>query len=92
MHSHRSTLKQTNKTFKSKHASKGSIKQANKGKVNRSSVKQNQLSKEQKRNQLKALQQTKRLELLANQRLFNGYLYLTKHEFRAQTNCNCPFM
>jgi pre-rRNA-processing protein TSR1 len=73
MHSHRSTQKQSNKTFKSKHASKGSIKQANKGKVNRTSVKQQQITKEQKRNQLKTLQQNKRMELIATQRLFNGY-------------------
>jgi hypothetical protein len=30
-HHHRSTLSQTNKSFKSRHASKGSIKTANKG-------------------------------------------------------------
>jgi pre-rRNA-processing protein TSR1 len=73
MHSHRSSTKQQNKGFKSKHASKGSIKKLNKGKVNRASVKRKDVTKEQKRNQLKAVQQAKRQILLETQRLFNGY-------------------
>lgn len=38
-HSHRPTQKQTNKSFKSKHASKGSIKDAAKGRTHRPSLK-----------------------------------------------------
>ncbi|KAI8852022.1 hypothetical protein BC829DRAFT_430912 [Chytridium lagenaria] len=38
-HSHRSTLKQSNKSFKSKHASKGELKTRNKGKAERGPIK-----------------------------------------------------
>jgi pre-rRNA-processing protein TSR1 len=73
-HSHRSTQKQANKPFKSKHASKGSIKKENKGKINRTSVKQSHsmIQKQDKRNQQKQLQKNKRLDSLQHARLFNG--------------------
>ncbi|KAJ3320397.1 hypothetical protein HDV06_005320 [Boothiomyces sp. JEL0866] len=80
-HSHRSSLKQQNKPFKSKHASKGALKTKNKGKVNRNSIKQNSntLLKQDRRNQQKLLQQKKRMEHSMNQRMFSGMNAIPKN-------------
>jgi pre-rRNA-processing protein TSR1 len=72
---HRSSLKQSNKAFKSKHASKGQLKAKNKGKVERvavKSVKNRASSKADRRNAAKIEQQKKREELIAVTRLFTG--------------------
>ncbi|KAJ3215373.1 hypothetical protein HDU67_000529 [Dinochytrium kinnereticum] len=75
-HSHRSTLKQANKGFKSKHASKGELRAKNKGKAaERAPIKGNLTSSQTKadrRNQAKLLQKQKRSETLANARFFMG--------------------
>ena len=79
-YSHRSTLKQENKPFKSKHATKGESKRISKGKVSRTPVKQSKgLTKDQKRDQLKYIQSRKRMEIIENQRLFNGSGACPKH-------------
>ncbi|KAJ3047950.1 hypothetical protein HK097_011022 [Rhizophlyctis rosea] len=74
---HRSTLKQQNKPFKSKHSSKGALKKLQKGKVDlvASSVKNkhNLVShKADRRNAAKLVQQKKRDEIVASNRLFQG--------------------
>ncbi|KAJ3401501.1 hypothetical protein HDV05_000421, partial [Chytridiales sp. JEL 0842] len=74
-HHHRSSLKQSNKPFKSKHASKGSLKASSKGKVERGpvkSVKQRNSTKADRRNAAKLEQQKKREELRELTRLFTG--------------------
>ncbi|KAJ3192464.1 hypothetical protein HK101_006525 [Irineochytrium annulatum] len=75
MSDHRKTLKKDNKAFKSKHATKGSIKAKNKGKGERVSIKSNAgkgSSKADRRNAAKLHQKKKREEVLANARLFTG--------------------
>ncbi|CAG8658781.1 18905_t:CDS:10 [Dentiscutata erythropus] len=74
---HRATLKQTNKPFKSKHATKGSLKDQAKGKIKRKSVKQstprpNFVSKADRRNAAKLEQRKKREELIKANRFFEG--------------------
>ncbi|CAG8453404.1 13261_t:CDS:2 [Racocetra fulgida] len=74
---HRATLKQTNKPFKSKHATKGSLKDKAKGKVKRKPVKQstprpNFISKADRRNAAKLEQRKKREELIKANRFFEG--------------------
>ncbi|CAG8815329.1 38627_t:CDS:10 [Gigaspora margarita] len=74
---HRATLKQTNKPFKSKHATKGSLKDQAKGKVKRKPVKQstprpNFVSKADRRNAAKLEQRKKREELIKANRFFEG--------------------
>ncbi|RUS28877.1 hypothetical protein BC938DRAFT_481330 [Jimgerdemannia flammicorona] len=76
-HHHRPTgLKQTNKAFKSKHASKGLLKDRSKGKVNRvapkNQVPKGRTTKADRRNAAKLLQQKKREELVRSNRLFEG--------------------
>lgn len=73
---HRSSLKQTNKPFKSSHSSKRAQKDKAKGKVNRTVPTKSHLSKAAKkadrRNAAKLAQQKKRQELQATNRIFNG--------------------
>ncbi|KAJ3330847.1 hypothetical protein HDU76_004693 [Blyttiomyces sp. JEL0837] len=74
-HHHRSSLKQSNKSFKSKHATKGQLKAVNKGRVERApvkSVKHRTSSKADRRNAAKLAQQKKREEAVSNARLFSG--------------------
>ncbi|KAF8871255.1 ribosome biogenesis protein tsr1 [Gymnopilus junonius] len=77
-HHHRPSLKQQNKPFKSKHASKGSLKDAAKGRIARQSPKtptgsnaaaQSRLNR---RNNAKQAQLTKRNALISATRIFNG--------------------
>ncbi|KAF9516078.1 hypothetical protein BS47DRAFT_1293053 [Hydnum rufescens UP504] len=76
-HSHRPTLKQQNKPFKSKHATKSALKEASKGRVARASVKaggsptvaQTRLNR---RNATKQMELKKRHELVEATRIFNG--------------------
>lgn len=73
---HRPTLKQSNKSFKSKHRSKGDLKRASKGKVEdptgapRPSVRQlgKGDEKQNRRNLAKQIQGNKRAEVLQKQR------------------------
>ncbi|KAJ6507156.1 ribosome biogenesis protein tsr1 [Mycena vitilis] len=77
-HSHRPTLKQQNKRFKSKHATKSSLKEAAKGRISRESPKANVGSKIaaqtrlNRRNNAKQAQALKRNALVSATRLFNG--------------------
>ncbi|KAK7005940.1 Bms1-type G domain-containing protein [Favolaschia claudopus] len=77
-HHHRPTLKQQNKPFKSKHATKSSLKEAAKGKVPRESPKASPGSKAaaqtrlNRRNNAKQAQTLKRNALVSATRLFNG--------------------
>ncbi|KAF7357807.1 Bms1-type G domain-containing protein [Mycena venus] len=77
-HHHRPTLKQQNKPFKSKHATKSSLKEAAKGRVPRQSPKANPGSKIaaqtrlNRRNNAKQVQTLKRNALVSATRLFNG--------------------
>jgi pre-rRNA-processing protein TSR1 len=76
-HRHRAgSSHQSNKPFKSRHASKGALREVNKGKVNRTSVKQGSglktVSKVDRRNAAKILQQKKREELTRISRIFEG--------------------
>ncbi|EKM54625.1 uncharacterized protein PHACADRAFT_175149 [Phanerochaete carnosa HHB-10118-sp] len=77
-HHHRPTLKQQNKPFKSKHATKGSLKEAAKGKLNRQYIKsphsaataaQTRLNR---KNHAKQVQLRKRQVLVSATRLFSG--------------------
>ncbi|KAJ3017464.1 hypothetical protein HKX48_003533 [Thoreauomyces humboldtii] len=74
--SHRSGLKQQNKTFKSRHSTKGQVKAKAKGKVEAaSSVKNKHLAvshKADRKNQAKLVQQRKRSDVVASNRLFSG--------------------
>jgi pre-rRNA-processing protein TSR1 len=69
-------MHQSNKPFKSRHATKGTLKEISKGKVNRSSVKQGgglkALSKHDRRHAAKVLQQKKREDLSRAHRVFEG--------------------
>ncbi|KZP34405.1 ribosome biogenesis protein tsr1 [Athelia psychrophila] len=77
-HHHRSTLKQQNKSFKSKHASKSSLKEAAKGRISRVSTKSSPAahtaaqSKLNRRNNAKQNQTKKRNALVSATRIFNG--------------------
>ncbi|KAI5118921.1 hypothetical protein M0805_003745 [Coniferiporia weirii] len=77
-HHHRSTLKQTNKAFKSKHATKSSLKDQAKGRVSRQSPKATQAQKTasqlrvNRKNAAKQAQVKKRHALVSATRLFNG--------------------
>ncbi|ORE10704.1 DUF663-domain-containing protein [Rhizopus microsporus var. microsporus] len=77
MHRHRpGSLHQSNKPFKSRHATKGALKEVSKGKVNRASIKQSggmkTLSKADRRHAAKVLQQKKREEITRMSRIFEG--------------------
>ncbi|KAJ7091936.1 ribosome biogenesis protein tsr1 [Mycena belliarum] len=77
-HHHRPTLKQQNKPFKSKHATKSSLKEAAKGRIPRASPKASAGSKNaaqtrlNRRNNAKQAQTAKRNALISATRLFNG--------------------
>ncbi|KAJ1918583.1 ribosome biogenesis protein tsr1 [Mycoemilia scoparia] len=72
---HRSTLKQTNKPFKRKHATKNVLRDKAKGKVQRVAIKgkvQRKHTKADRRNQAKLEQKKKREQLAMTTRLFTG--------------------
>ncbi|KAF7315865.1 Bms1-type G domain-containing protein [Mycena indigotica] len=77
-HHHRATLKQQNKSFKSRHSTKGALKEAAKGKVPRKSPKASNPSAStaqtrlNRRNNAKQAQAIKRQSLVSSTRLFNG--------------------
>ncbi|KAL0956841.1 hypothetical protein HGRIS_002954 [Hohenbuehelia grisea] len=77
-HHHRPTLKQKNKSFKSKHATKGSLKEAAKGRISRESPKPSHnssvaaQSRLNRRNNAKQAQTNKRSALISATRVFNG--------------------
>ncbi|GAA5809732.1 hypothetical protein MFLAVUS_003145 [Mucor flavus] len=76
-HRHRAgNSHQTNKPFKSRHATKGALREVSKGKINRTSVKQSNalkvVSKTDRRNAAKLLQQKKREDITRISRLFEG--------------------
>ncbi|CAO3657801.1 unnamed protein product [Umbelopsis vinacea] len=75
-HRHRSGgLKQSNKPFKSKHASKSSLKEKSKGKINRTSLKQRGQgpnTKADRRHAARVAQQKKRSEVYETTRVFEG--------------------
>ncbi|GLB37845.1 putative ribosome biogenesis [Lyophyllum shimeji] len=77
-HHHRPTLKQTNKRFKSRHATKSSLKDAAKGRIARDSPKVSSASngaaqsRLNRRNNAKQVQARKRNALLSATRVFNG--------------------
>lgn len=75
-HSHRSSMKNGHKPFKSKHASKGSLKKMYKGKVEKESNPGKGLktaSKVERKNLSKQLRQKKILESLNTRKLFEGF-------------------
>ncbi|KAF8323855.1 ribosome biogenesis protein tsr1 [Clavulina sp. PMI_390] len=77
VHHHRPTLKQQNKAFKSKHATKSSLREAAKGKVQRVSVKSSgsptaAQNRANRRNAAKQLQLKKRHDLVEATRIFSG--------------------
>ncbi|KAH9942361.1 ribosome biogenesis protein tsr1 [Epithele typhae] len=82
VHHHRPTLKQVisqkNKAFKSKHASKGSLKEAAKGRIRRDSPKANIAShaaaqlRTNRRNSAKQVQLKKRQTIVSATRIFSG--------------------
>ncbi|KAI8807558.1 hypothetical protein BJ742DRAFT_310548 [Cladochytrium replicatum] len=74
-HQHRSTLKQQNKQFKSRHATKGSIKDKSKGKVESQTLSIKNAAKVTKagrKNQSKMMQQRRKQELVEANRLFHN--------------------
>ncbi|RPD57519.1 ribosome biogenesis protein tsr1 [Lentinus tigrinus ALCF2SS1-7] len=77
-HHHRASLKQKNKPFKSKHASKGSLKEAAKGRIQRESPKASPGShtaaqlRINRRNNAKQAQIKKRQSLISATRIFSG--------------------
>ncbi|KAF8481485.1 ribosome biogenesis protein tsr1, partial [Gautieria morchelliformis] len=77
-HHHRPTLKQQNKPFKSKHATKSAVKNIAKGRVSRSSLQSRPStnattqSRMNRRNTAKQTQIRKRQALIASTRIFNG--------------------
>ncbi|EIW83404.1 ribosome biogenesis protein tsr1 [Coniophora puteana RWD-64-598 SS2] len=78
MHHHRSTLKQQNKPFKAKHATKSALKDIAKGRVQRQSPKNASADKTDaqrrvnRRNTAKQVQANKRHALVSSTRIFNG--------------------
>lgn len=74
-HSHRSTLKNDHKPFKSKHATKGQLKNQYKGKVEKSGSSNKQvkvLSKLERKNIAKQLKSSKILETKQTRKIFEG--------------------
>lgn len=75
-HSHRSTLKKDHKPFKSKHATKGQLKNQFKGKVEKATPGNHKagraLSKLERKNIAKQLKEKKILETKATRKLFEG--------------------
>ncbi|KAL8760994.1 MAG: hypothetical protein Q9184_002846 [Pyrenodesmia sp. 2 TL-2023] len=78
-HSHRSTTKVSHKPFKSRHATKGLIKELTKGKIgghekgNRTTPYQQVMSRLARRNQAKQLRQTKHKENAKAMSVFGGH-------------------
>lgn len=78
VHHHRPTLKQQNKPFKSKHATKGSLKEVAKGKVTRQPIKSSHSAaaaaqtRLNRKNHAKQVQLQKRQAIISATRLFNG--------------------
>lgn len=73
--SHRGTLKKEKKPFKSKHSTKGQLKNVNKGKVEKTSgngIKLKQLSKIDRKNQARQLKDNKILETKLTRKIFEG--------------------
>ncbi|KAG2733771.1 hypothetical protein G9P44_003296 [Scheffersomyces stipitis] len=75
-HSHRSTLKNDHKPFKSKHSTKGQLKNQFKGKVEKSTTGTNKalktLTKTERKNLAKQLKDNKILETKLTRKLFEG--------------------
>lgn len=75
-HSHRSTLRNEHKAFKSKHASKGQLKKQYKGKVEKSSAGTNKaikvISKLERKNLSKQKKETKIIETKLTRKIFEG--------------------
>ncbi|GJJ06491.1 hypothetical protein Clacol_000683 [Clathrus columnatus] len=77
-HHHRSSLKQQNKPFKSRHSTKSAVKDRAKGRVQRTSLKSNPVNaaiaqtRLNRRNTAKQVQLRKRQALIAATRIFNG--------------------
>ncbi|KAG1083033.1 hypothetical protein G6F42_022361 [Rhizopus arrhizus] len=76
-HRHRAgSSHQSNKPFKSRHASKGALREASKGKINRNAVKQGNnvktVSKADRRHAAKIIQQKKREDITRISRIFEG--------------------
>lgn len=75
-HSHRSSVKNGHKPFKSRHSSKGALKNIYKGKVESENNKTGKtiktVSKQQRKNVAKQLRQKKILESLETRKLFEG--------------------
>jgi len=84
-HHHRSTTKGVQKSFKSKHSTKGAIKEKLKGKVeslekgSRKTPHQQVMSKLDRRNQAKQKRQTHNLELEKTANLFSGKNSVARH-------------
>ncbi|CUS12601.1 unnamed protein product [Tuber aestivum] len=78
VHHHRSTTKQSHKSFKSRHATKSSLKTKNKGKVdepdtfNRKSPHQQMMSKMDRRNKNRQIAQNKHKDLIRGTKIFDG--------------------
>lgn len=77
LHHHRSSLKQSNKPFKSRHASKSHLKKQNKGRVERSNItttgrNAHKASKADRKNKAKMDQLKKRETVVKSNRLFGG--------------------
>ncbi|EJS44382.1 tsr1p [Saccharomyces arboricola H-6] len=75
-HSHRTSMKNGHKSFKSKHASKGALKRIYKGKVEKESIgtgkPDKQVSKLQRRNKAKQIRAQKILDSIETRKLFEG--------------------
>ncbi|CEP13339.1 hypothetical protein [Parasitella parasitica] len=76
-HRHRAgSSHQSNKPFKSRHATKGALREASKGKINRNAVKQGNnvktVSKADRRHAAKIIQQKKREDITRISRIFEG--------------------
>ncbi|GAA96348.1 uncharacterized protein L969DRAFT_88796 [Mixia osmundae IAM 14324] len=82
-HHHRASLTQTNKAFKAKHSSKGSLRDAAKGRTSRQAERaaqrlgggktQTKAGKAARRNQAKQVQANKRAALAASTRVLSGF-------------------
>ncbi|GFF36075.1 ribosome biogenesis protein tsr1 homolog [Aspergillus udagawae] len=82
VHHHRSTTKTSHKPYKSKHASKGALKDINKGKVERGTRKtphQQLMSKLDRRNQARQKQQLKHQEKAQANSIFTGANAAPRH-------------
>jgi len=97
-HSHRPTIKQTNKTFKKSggHTSKSSLKDAAKGRTQRpdsnerTHLKTSQQNKVARRNTAKQVQLKKRASLLASTKVLSGHTGEKKAPRIVAVLCLCP--